>query len=312
MSHLCSIICVAYNHARFAEQGLQSLFNQTYRDLEIIVLDDGSPDETADVLRKKLSESPFPSKLIEQKNTGNLPRNFNRAISESSGDFLSFLSLDDLFVADCVQKKMEWMISDENLVFAADTGFREINAKGQFTSDLQLMPAAHLTNRTASGLLDIEYREMHSFFIQSQVFRRRDVEAVSAFDDSMTGDDIILRTKLFQYLLAHPEKKFKLGNSETLVYRKHSSNLHLRSSRQVKIVVEWKERFFPDRPFPPNFFGWLGHSFKNCLDNNRHDELAELLSYHPVISEYFEVFQRKYHRKKLGWRRFFPRISRAK
>ena len=63
LSCRCSIVCVSYNHAKFAAAGLESLYDQTYRNIEIIILDDGSSDETVKLIEAALAKSQFSSKI---------------------------------------------------------------------------------------------------------------------------------------------------------------------------------------------------------------------------------------------------------
>lgn len=289
---LCSVICVTYNHAEFAGQGLQSIFDQTYRNLEIIVLDDGSTDETGSVIRKTLEASPFPSKFIEQDNTGNVPGNFNKALMHAKGTFITFLSLDDMLLPDCIEARIKFLQSDDQMVFAADTGYQEIDANGTVINADGQMPVADYQIHDAAGLLEAEYQEIGTFYIQGQVFRHDAVRAFGGFDNTMTGDDIILRTKLFCYMIDHPELQFHLGDATMFAYRKHSGNLHKRSLRQFKTVIEWKKAFFPDRPYPKMFYLWLENYFRDCVRHDQHAELKTALAYSPVVAEHYSRYSK--------------------
>lgn len=301
MSGLCSVVCVTYNHAEFAAQGLQSIFDQTYRELEIIVLDDGSTDNTADVVRGTLKNSPFPAQLIEQENTGNVPGNFNTAISHAKGEFLSFLSLDDLLLPDCIEPRIGRMSADQNMIFAADTGYQDVDAKGDVVASDLHKPGKQYDLETVDGLLQAEFEEIGSFYIQGQVFRSDAVAAIGGFDDKLIGDDIILRTKLFQYLQANPELRFHVGDRIVFGYRIHGSNLHKQSFRQIKTVIEWKEKFFSDREYPELFYVWLRNYFQQCLNGEPGTDLKAVLDYNPIVSGYFEVYRKtwKYRRRML-------------
>jgi len=289
---LCSVICVTYNHAKFSGQGLQSIFDQTYRNLEIIVLDDGSTDETTGVVRKTLETSPFPSKFIEQDNTGNVPGNFNKALAHAKGTFITFLSLDDMLLPECIEARIKLLQADDQIIFAADTGYQEIDANGTVINADGQMPVANYQIHDTADLLEAEYQEIGTFYIQGQVFRHDAVRTVGGFDDTMTGDDIILRTKLFRYLVDHPELHFHLGDATMFAYRKHGGNLHKRSLRQFKTVIEWKEAFFPDRPYPRMFYLWLENYFRDCVRQDRYAELQTALAFSPVVAEHYARYRK--------------------
>jgi len=84
-----SVIIPSYEHADTIETCLLSLFNQTFRDFEIIVVNDGSTDDTAEVLEKHKDRI----KIINQENLG-APAARNRGFKESTGQFVIFSDAD--------------------------------------------------------------------------------------------------------------------------------------------------------------------------------------------------------------------------
>lgn len=98
-----SVIIPAYNHARFICETVQSVLRQTFTDYEIIVVNDGSPDNTREML-KPLVESGH-IKYIEQSNAGQADAR-NRGLKEARGEFIAFLDDDDLWPSD----KLEWQV----------------------------------------------------------------------------------------------------------------------------------------------------------------------------------------------------------
>lgn len=96
MKPLVSCIIPVYNGQRFLAEALDSIFAQTYRPIEVIVVDDGSTDGTARIVEG------YPKSVvyIHQTNQGS-PRARNRGIQEATGGFLAFLDADDLW---CTQK----------------------------------------------------------------------------------------------------------------------------------------------------------------------------------------------------------------
>ena len=97
--NLFSIIMPAYNRANVISQSLDSVFVQSYRPIEIVVVDDGSTDETASVVdawkASHAGENSLLFKYVYQNNAGPSAAR-NRGLSESSGEFIQFLDSDDL------------------------------------------------------------------------------------------------------------------------------------------------------------------------------------------------------------------------
>jgi len=94
-SPLISVIIPAYNAEQHIEEALHSVFNQTYPNVEIIVVNDGSTDSTLQVLNKYQSKI----KVLTQNNLG-VARARNYAAEEATGDWLAFIDSDDRWTPD--------------------------------------------------------------------------------------------------------------------------------------------------------------------------------------------------------------------
>ena len=98
-----SVIIPTYNHRDFVLAALDSVFAQTFTDYEVIVINDGSPDDTATLLRPLADSGRI--RYLEQENTGqSIAR--NRGIAEAQGEFIALLDDDDLWPPD----KLEWQM----------------------------------------------------------------------------------------------------------------------------------------------------------------------------------------------------------
>jgi glycosyltransferase involved in cell wall biosynthesis len=98
---LVSVIIPCYNHARFLDEAIASVQQQTYRNIEIIVVDDGSTDDT------KAVASRHPDVIcIHQKNAG-LSAARNRGIDQAKGEYLVFLDADDYLYSDAIEYNLK-------------------------------------------------------------------------------------------------------------------------------------------------------------------------------------------------------------
>lgn len=100
-----SIIIPAYNSGRWLAETLESALAQTWRPLEIIVVNDGSTDDTASIAGR-YTDRELPVKIISQNNLG-LSGARNSGLRAAAGKFIQFLDADDLLSADKIQRQME-------------------------------------------------------------------------------------------------------------------------------------------------------------------------------------------------------------
>lgn len=145
MSPRVSVIIPAYQHAKELPDCLESLFAQTIKPFEIIVVNDGSTDNTSEVLDLYKNQG---VKIIKQENSGaNAAR--NRGFDESSGDFVIFCDADIVMRPDCLEKMAEALEKNPNASYAYSSfkfGFK-IFKLWPFDGDkLKKMPYIHTSS----------------------------------------------------------------------------------------------------------------------------------------------------------------------
>ena len=109
-----SIIIPTYNTAQFLERAITSALNQTLKDIEVIVVDDHSTDNTSEVLKKYESDKRFIYKILEQnKGPGNAR---NVGLELAKGEFIGFIDSDD-YVSDNYFESLYKLSKDKDVVF---------------------------------------------------------------------------------------------------------------------------------------------------------------------------------------------------
>ncbi|MBK9161527.1 MAG: glycosyltransferase [Nitrosomonadales bacterium] len=103
-SGLVSVVVPSYNYARYLDQRMASLLNQTYRNLEILAIDDCSTDDSVEVLRKYESRPQF-KLVVREKNGGWVVVN-NQGVEMTSGEYILFAQCDD----DCDPRMVERLV----------------------------------------------------------------------------------------------------------------------------------------------------------------------------------------------------------
>lgn len=102
---LVSIIVITYNSAKFVLETLESAKAQTYHNIELIVSDDCSTDDTVEICRKWIEENKerfVRTELItSDKNTG-IPANCNRGVKAAKGEWVKLIAGDDILLKDCI------------------------------------------------------------------------------------------------------------------------------------------------------------------------------------------------------------------
>lgn len=111
---LVSIIMPAYNAEKFISKSIESVLQQTYPNWELLVINDGSIDNTSNIVNS-FNDSRI--KLIEQDNSG-VSKARNTGIANSTGEFIAFLDSDDLWLQDKLEIQVKYMINNQNIILS--------------------------------------------------------------------------------------------------------------------------------------------------------------------------------------------------
>ena len=98
-----SVVMPAYNHERFVAAAVDSVLDQTYQDLELIVIDDGSTDATGEIVRA-YSDPRIRYYHQQNQDAGN---SLNRGMSLSDGYYISIINSDDVYAPDRLRRLVE-------------------------------------------------------------------------------------------------------------------------------------------------------------------------------------------------------------
>ncbi|WP_272995632.1 glycosyltransferase [Paraglaciecola agarilytica] len=122
---LISVVIPVYNAERYILKALRSVCEQSYQNLQIIVLDDGSTDRSKELIESVEDERIY---LVSRENRG-LIATLNEGISLSSGDYIARMDADDICLANRFAKQLEYLQKQTN-VGVVFTGIEYINASG--------------------------------------------------------------------------------------------------------------------------------------------------------------------------------------
>ena len=120
-----SVVIATYNHGRFLDEALRSVFSQGRDDLEVVVVDDGSTDGTGEVVAPWLDRIRY----VRQDNRGLYPAR-NRGLAESGGAFVAFLDADDAWAEGALPALRGAFDADPRLGVAAPT-YVPVDAEGR-------------------------------------------------------------------------------------------------------------------------------------------------------------------------------------
>lgn len=255
---LVSVIITAYNAEKFVEQALLSIVNQTYRNIEIIVIDDGSTDQTPKILQKV-------RKLDNRVHIINSKRNLgpslasNIGINLAKGDYIARMDADDIASPQRIEKQLDFLINNPKVVVVGGNSLL-INEKGEIIGKKEY-PTKHI---------DI----YNSLFLMNPV----------QHPNCMINTNLLPNGKIYYHnhsLLAHDlELIFEVSQygqlanlpEVTLFYRQTKDSLSLRDPKfTFKATVGIREKAIREYNYKPTVRSLLAHYLQiviiSCIPN---------------------------------------------
>jgi glycosyltransferase involved in cell wall biosynthesis len=169
------VVIPCYNQAHFLGEAIESVLSQSYQDLEIIVVDDGSQDDTQEVASTYANKDPR-VRLIRQKNKG-LAGARNRGLAEAGGEYVVFLDSDDRLLGEALEVGVRELEANLDCAFVSGH-YRAISAEG----DAYAVPRQ---DRVAGDHYLALLRDNYISMPASVMYRRWVFEEVGGFDGSV-------------------------------------------------------------------------------------------------------------------------------
>jgi len=260
-----SVIIPNYNYGRFLSEAIDSVLAQTYSNVEIVVVDDGSSDNSLEILAEYEKKG---IKVVRQKNSG-VGAARNTGVKNSSGDLIAFLDADDVWLPQKIEKQVERLLSNRDFGLvtcairefdaAGNTIYGETHAKGKegwCAEDILLFKpvtpgpgSSTLIWRELfekAGGFD-ERKEMHPLEDWEFLYRAARISQIAFVPEALVeyrnhGTNGHLNTPRFErsLLLAY-EKIFETADKQTLKLRRRCyGNLYKMVAGSYLLAGEYK------------------------------------------------------------------------
>ena len=247
MSPLVSVVIPAYNAKRFIGETLESVLSQTYRNLEVLVVDDGSSDGQEHVIADFVQRDKRVS-YVYQENAG-VSAARNKGFKASKGDFIAFLDADDVWLPVNLEMKV-------NRLQCGDVGLVHSDA---MVIDEQSRDTSLVLSGAAGDVLDalLLWDGTQIPGPSSVLIARNTLEAVGLFDEALsTSADMELFIRIASYC------GVARINAVTWKYRIHPGNMHKNISLMEKDVMYLYEKaralkLFKDKRFERKCFATM-------------------------------------------------------
>lgn len=266
---LVTVIIASYNHGPYIEQSILSVLNQTYPHIELLVVDDGSTDDSVERIERLQAQHGFDFRV--QRNKG-LTYTLNEAIARAKGTLIAPFGSDDIMMPDRIAIQVQYM-ADKPEVGICAGNIELIDSQGE------LFPEARQRREVPFRRLDFE-----DMFLERKPYppaptlliRREALEKVGGFDPDIRLEDLLIELKVTH------AGYFIDGLSVVMArYRKHASNSYKNHRFMIDNILRTYAKFKDHPAYEHVKFKALNSMFLKVANRDR--KLArELLAQIPL------------------------------
>lgn len=247
---LVSVLIPAYNHENYIQETIESIINQTYPNIELIILDDGSKDKTWEKITelKPKCENRFVKIHFETKQNEGTCMTLNKLLKLSSGEFVYIIASDDLAKPQAIEKEVK--ILQNNPDYALAVGDNEyVDSMGKqifrtqkaFTSNIKNAKyktvKEFLSSKLKIDFLSDDFGSYKTLYKENYIpngylIRKNIFETIGNFTKNAPLEDFWLMLQISKY------KKMKYIDEILFSYRIHDTNTIGNSTRMRELTTQ--------------------------------------------------------------------------
>ena len=186
---LVTVVCLCYNHRAFIKEALDSVLAQTYPNIQIILVDDASTDESVREIEALLVQNPHIEFISLKQNVGNC-KAFNIGLAKANGAYVIDFATDDVMLPDRIRQQVDFFRSLDEAYGVVFTDAIYMDGNGKFLYN-------HVDNLRRKGLLTVMpqgnvYADVISrYFISSptMMIRKEVLDSLNGYDERLAYED---------------------------------------------------------------------------------------------------------------------------
>ncbi|MFZ4798571.1 MAG: glycosyltransferase family 2 protein [Bacteroidia bacterium] len=231
---LVSVICVCWNHEEYIEQCLKSILDQTFKNIEIIFIDNNSTDQSFEIASKILKNSTIPYSLNKRNSNFGIANNLNFAVNLCKGKYVTSISTDDWLTNDSITKKVNYL--EENTEFAM------VSSDGYIYNQSRNETIPYIEKRAKTGYLFKDLLKDNFIFAIGVLIKLSVIKEVGLYDEECPIEDWSMWLKI--------SKNHQIGfiPEKLAYYRKHGNNFsgNFKKMKQVELDLLNKYKEYPE------------------------------------------------------------------
>lgn len=223
MKPLISVIIPTFNNDNYIKETINSVLNQTYTELEIIIIDDGSTDLTREIVNS------FDDKRIKYlfiENSGGPARPRNVGIQKATGKYIAFLDSDDIWLSDKIERQLAIFESDNS----CDVIFGDAKTFGEGVTEQEIIRSRYKYKNNCESFL-----YLGNFIpILTSICKKKSIENIQFNEEKYA---VAIEDYLFWLDCAESGLRFKYLNHDFARYRIHPNQISKNQKKEIQKLI---------------------------------------------------------------------------
>ncbi len=239
-----------FNGERSLNKAIESILNQTYKDFEFIIVDDGSSDNSLKIIKEYVKQDNR-IKIIKNNVNIGLTKSLNRAIKYSNGEFIARQDADDISLPYRLETQLSYLKNNKKYAFCGTNGFRKQNGqilinvfeldeikKNLIVENCFIHPSIIIRKETLKkyGVYNEQYLYAQDYELWCRLIYKYKINGINL------REKLIIRDKSFGRFLKRDKKKFYTQKLNCINIRlKYIKYTRYKFSCLVSILIYWVE-----------------------------------------------------------------------
>lgn len=226
-----SVICLCFNQADYIEESIQSVLDQNYANIQLIIVDDASTDHSQSIIQQLSNNLRIEHEIILLSNNRGNCSAFNLGLERATGKYIIDLAADDLLLPDRIKKGVELLENQPESVGVNYCEVESINEKGQSITRPSVKKPSKITD-------DIYLQLIRHYWINpaSMLVRKSVLDKLGGYDEKLTYEDFdfwIRSSRVYHYsyikeiLVKKRIVSKSLGSQQSTYRNKHEYSTYM-------------------------------------------------------------------------------------
>jgi len=189
---LVSVLAISYNQSKYIEEALDSIREQTYPNIQIIIIDDCSTDDSINIVEKYIQKHNLECTFIKHSENKGLCKTLNEGLKKADGSFVQMVACDDILVRNKIERHVEILRNADEKTALVCSNFSEIDEKGLIIKEQFFSNSYKFPRDPYIAILRGNEEKNITIHSPTVLVKKKNLLEFGGFDESLIQEDLYM------------------------------------------------------------------------------------------------------------------------